>query len=274
MKHPHSPRGGRLMTTGIFACLCSLGSAFAAEAIPTGKLNVDRTLVRAGTRSQLNWQIEYPAVTDVINIPPIIPKKDLKMRVRVLGGSFQQAKSNNGHGNNIDGVDSSNPGKGKGGPNGQTDPSGTFDDEKKTDKYTELPIELVWSKNNSAWSRIFYDTQSKVNPTAVVLDTTVKAGDIINFGGRGNRKGWLPLYNTAESSPNLVVLKNGDKVPSSIAAFQQGQIEPFLAPYLTDDCQTVSIGNRDLIILIELDKTDPATSGFDIQDLVVLVTFE
>ncbi len=40
-------------------------------------------------------------------------------------------KSNNGHGNNIDGVDVSNPGKGKGGPNGRIDPSGTVDDERK-----------------------------------------------------------------------------------------------------------------------------------------------
>lgn len=40
-------------------------------------------------------------------------------------------KNNNGHGNNIDGVDVSNPGNGFGGPNGQVDPSGTIDDEKK-----------------------------------------------------------------------------------------------------------------------------------------------
>ncbi len=41
-------------------------------------------------------------------------------------------KNNNGHGNNLDGVDSSNPGQGKGGPNGGVDPSGGFDDEGKT----------------------------------------------------------------------------------------------------------------------------------------------
>ena len=44
-------------------------------------------------------------------------------------------KNNNGHGNNCDGVDSSNPGKGKGGPNGKknsgADPSGDVDDECK-----------------------------------------------------------------------------------------------------------------------------------------------
>jgi hypothetical protein len=38
-------------------------------------------------------------------------------------------KNNNGHGNNIDGVDVSNPGKGSGGPNGAVDPSGGVDDE-------------------------------------------------------------------------------------------------------------------------------------------------
>jgi len=42
-------------------------------------------------------------------------------------------KTNNGHGNNLDGVDSSNPGKGVGGPTGLNnaglDPSGGFDDE-------------------------------------------------------------------------------------------------------------------------------------------------
>lgn len=41
-----------------------------------------------------------------------------------------RGKNNNGHGNNIDGVDVSNPGNGHGGPNGQVDPSGTVDDER------------------------------------------------------------------------------------------------------------------------------------------------
>ena len=40
-------------------------------------------------------------------------------------------KNNNGHGNNVDGVDSSNPGGGGGGPNGEIDPSGGVDDEIK-----------------------------------------------------------------------------------------------------------------------------------------------
>jgi hypothetical protein len=49
-----------------------------------------------------------------------------------LGGSGADTTgthNNNGHGNNEDGVDSSNPGQGSGGPNGQTDTNGGVDDE-------------------------------------------------------------------------------------------------------------------------------------------------
>lgn len=50
----------------------------------------------------------------------------------VLMVTFSQNHPNNGHGNNLDGVDSSNPGQGSGGPNGQVDESfinGGVDDE-------------------------------------------------------------------------------------------------------------------------------------------------
>jgi hypothetical protein len=40
-----------------------------------------------------------------------------------------KTKNNNGHGNNEDGVDVSNPGQGSGGPNGMVDESGEIDDE-------------------------------------------------------------------------------------------------------------------------------------------------
>ena len=56
---------------------------------------------------------------------PFYNLQDMVMLVTVA------PKGNNGHGNNIDGVDSSNPGRGRGGPNGQVDPSGTVDDERK-----------------------------------------------------------------------------------------------------------------------------------------------
>lgn len=48
---------------------------------------------------------------------------------QVLLVSFSTKHPNNGHGNNLDGVDCSNPGAGHGGPNGTIDPSGGIDDE-------------------------------------------------------------------------------------------------------------------------------------------------
>ena len=48
---------------------------------------------------------------------------------QVLLVTFSTKHPNNGHGNNLDGVDSSNPGQGHGGPNGLIDPSAGVDDE-------------------------------------------------------------------------------------------------------------------------------------------------
>jgi hypothetical protein len=236
MKHLHSPRGGRLIT-GMLAILSVMSQTFADD-IPRGTLGVDRTLVRVGTRPQLDWQIAYPAtgVTEVVEIVPpniIKPKAPLKMRVRVLGASFQESIT------------------------------------------TFLPVEVQWSKNNSSWTRVFYGSQTDVNPSKVMLETTVTKGDTINFGGRGYRdKSWLPLYNTSAATANLIMLRNGDKVPATTPAFQQGLIESFLTPYLASDRKTVKIGERDLILLMELGQTNPKVSGFDLQDLVILVTFE
>jgi hypothetical protein len=263
MKHAHIPRGGRTLILGI-ACLGLNGQVSAQnEIIPRGTLAVDSTLVRAGTQSQLTWEVIYPPE---INTNPITTSVDLKMRVRVLGSKL---KNNNGHGNNVDGMDSSNPGKKSG-----IDPSGSFDDEKKGASGGDQPVEIVWSKNKSAWSRIFYGSRSTVVPTAVVLDTVVAKSDIIDFGARGYLTNWLPLYCTSTSCQNLIVLKNGDATPHQISSKKYGQIDGFLKPYLSTDAQTVKIGQGELLILVELDQTEPLAVGFDYQDLGLLVTFE
>jgi hypothetical protein len=54
---------------------------------------------------------------------------DFDLQDQVLLVTFSKKHPNNGHGNNLDGVDASNPGQGSGGPNGAVDPSGGVDDE-------------------------------------------------------------------------------------------------------------------------------------------------
>jgi hypothetical protein len=223
----------------LLACLGAIGSSTAADtSIPTGTLTVDRDLLRVGTKSQLTWNIAYPApnvtsVIDIVTPNTVKPKQDLTMKIRVLGASFQESTT------------------------------------------VFLPVEVMMSKNNGSWTRVFYGLQSAVLPNLVLTSQTVKKGDTLNFGGRGYRDGkWLPLYNTASTTKNLVMLKNGDRVPSEVPALNGASIESFLKPYMDTNTKKVKIGDRDLIFLMELGQTDPNNSGFDLQDLVVLVTFE
>jgi len=222
----------RLLLAGI----ALISAASALDEVPHGTLTVDRDMIRTGTKSQLTWNITYPApVTSVIDVQTpnvIVPKKNLNMKVRVLGASFQATLTQ------------------------------------------FLPVQAMWSKNGGAWTQIFYGLQTAVLPSVAVLNTTVKTGDKINLGGRGYRDGaWLPFYNTSITTPNLVMLGNGNQVPQTTPAFAQGDIESFLKPYLDPKTGLVNIGDRDLIILMELGQTNPAASGFDLQDLVLLVTF-
>ena len=85
-----------LVSTHSLAAPKDSNSASAIPAVPVGVLSASPTIVQTGTKPTLNWSIQYP---------------------------------NNGHGNNLDGVDSSNPGQGHGGPNGEVDPSAGVDDE-------------------------------------------------------------------------------------------------------------------------------------------------
>ncbi len=221
---------------GLLACLASLSSAFAADAIPTGKLNVDRSLVRVGSRSQLDWQISYPntAVVDVSSSGTITPKSALKMRVRVLGVAFQSGS-------------------------------------------TLLALQGSWSKNGGTWSTFFTGTGPTVVPTNVLVDTTVNQGDQVSFRGRGasnaTATSWYGYHQTGVTDPYCVVLKNGDRPPSYAPAYDQGTVKSFMTPYL-DSTGKIKIGAQDLMILWEASTAAPGTSYFDMQDLVVLVSFE
>jgi hypothetical protein len=234
MKLPHLPRGGRGLGLGI-AFLAMIGQAFAQTEIPRGTLNVDRSLVRVGTRSQLDWSIQYPsAVTDIVDVTPtgtIIPKSTLKMKVRTLGVAFQSGSK-------------------------------------------LLPLEGSWSKNNSSFVRFFYGTGPSVVPTKVLVNEKVQINDRIDFGGRGySGSSWYPLHTTRTSDPYVVVLKNGDRAPDYAPAYNQSNVKGFLSSYI-DGMGRIKIGPRDLIILWEASTAAPGSTYFDMQDLVVLVTFE
>ncbi|MGJ8635158.1 MAG: hypothetical protein ACSHX7_14675 [Luteolibacter sp.] len=225
--------GTLTLSLGIFAG--SLSIVHAETTVPRGSLDVDKDLVRVSTRSNLEWEIEYPeSITEIVTVDPpgtIIPKKDLEMRVRVLGVAFQSGN-------------------------------------------TLLPVAAYWSYNNSSWDNFFYGTSEDVNSNDVKISVDVKQSDTIDFGARGSSgNGWYPFNNTKTESQYVTVLGNGSSAPSYAPAYNQSSVTSFLKPYIDSDGR-INIGERDLIILWECYTASPGSQYFDMQDIVVLVSFE
>ncbi|MBC8128541.1 MAG: hypothetical protein H8M99_15485 [Gloeobacteraceae cyanobacterium ES-bin-144] len=233
MKHNHSPSGSRLLCAMLFT-ISIITPVFAANDIPTGTLNVDRTMVRVGTKSNLNWDIKYPTAR-LVDVD-LKPTKKVTMRVRTLGVAFQSGS-------------------------------------------TLLPLEGSWSRNNGAYSTFFTGTGPSVVPTRVLVETVINKGDTVKFRGRGasspnpSSSQWFSYHETGGTDKYVIVLKHGDSAPSYAPAYDQASAKSFLAPYI-DGSGKIKIGPQDLIILWEASTAAPGTTYFDMQDLVVLVTFE
>ncbi len=214
----------------------SLGTGYSQQTdIPSGTLSVDKDLVRIGARSNLGWNIEYPAViAEIVDVDPtgtIKPKKSLKMKVRVLGVAFQAGN-------------------------------------------TLLPLDAYWSYNGGSWTNFYYGTSLLVNPSSVLINKNVKRNDTVDFGARGwGGNSWLPFNHTKTSSQHVVVLGKGSRAPSYAPAYNQDSVTSFLRPYI-DSAGRINIGEKDLIVLWESSTANPGSIYFDMQDLVVLVSFE
>ncbi len=215
-----------------------------APLIPTGSLSASPTIVHAGTHPTLAWNVTLPqSVIDIVDIVPpgtIKPKKNLTMNVRVLGASVKRVWTNS---------------KGQ------------------VTKWEWVPTEALLRYNSGSYTRIFYNTHDKVNPNTIVKTQTVAKNSTINFGGRYNVDGsWATTYTSTTHQHNVIALKNGDTPPTTTPLYQQPTIESFILPYL-DAQGNIKLGPRDVIYLMELTHTDRNDGGFDLQDLVLLVTF-
>lgn len=232
------------------ALVVALSALFTSHAaaqdppVPVGWLSASPGYVRAGTKANLTWGITYPAVIkDIIKITPpgtCTPKVKVAMDVRVIGASVKLTWTNSW---------------------GQVT------------KWEWVPTEAQASINNGGYSRIFYNTQDKVNPSTIVYTKTVEANQPINFAGRYYLNGaWSTLYKSTNASGNVVALVDGDTPPTTTPLYQQPTIEDFIRPYL-DGQGRIKIGPKDVIYLMELTHTDKRDGGFDLQDLAVIVTF-
>ncbi len=221
--------------------LLSTGARAQLPSVPVGSLSAYPTLVRTGTYPTLTWDITYPtAIPIVITRDPdgtLTPKQDLYMDIRILGASYQI-------GTNSDG----------------TPRWGTVESYVRADGAT-------------SFTRFFNGIQTSINPTTIYYTKLCRASRPIDFRSRCyNGSSWLSYRSTESLTANVVALVTGETPPDTVPAFKQGEIESFLRPYLDADGK-VAIGPLDVIYLFELGQTNTSASGFDLQDLVLLVSF-
>lgn len=202
--------------------------------VPVGSLRATPTMVQVGTLPGLSWSIQYPnTIIDVIDVVP--PGKIIPKEDLYMDVRVLGAAYQIG--TNTWGLVESN-------------------------------VKIA----SGTYTRFFYDRQNNVNPTKIMYTRLVKKNDTINFKSRCNSgSSWKSYYSTEATNQNVAALVNGDAPPNYVPAFSQGSVESYLRPYLASDGR-INIGPLDVIYLFELGQTQ-INSGFDMQDLVLLVTF-
>jgi hypothetical protein len=245
----------------VFALCAVLAPHVSAQAVPaglTGSLIANPTVVQAGQSPKLTWSINYPSVVkkyvDIEDpgeggggggkITPLVP---LYAEVRVIGQGVT-VQTNNGF-NFVD---------------------------------TEGTMSI---NSSSSFKRIFFGTNPEINPGAVVdlksifgstyANNLIPAGRPLRFGGRYYyNSSYGTHYKSNDGSDNVRFLVSGDTPPSKVPDYNAPSLESFIRPYL-DPSGKVKIGPMDVIIFMELTHSASQKSnvGYDLQDLVLLVTF-
>lgn len=197
------------------------------------------------TFPKLNWTTNYPLKPP---IPPTPLPTNFRVKVRVIG----------------QGVTGSNS-------------PGTF---------FFAPTHATMSINASSFASVFYGINPEVNSAKIIelanmlgstySDNIVQKGSVMNFGGYWQMGGDSGThYKSNDGTNHIRFLVKGDTPPSCVPEYNEPTLESFLRPYL-DTTGKVDIGDMDVIVFMELTHTAAQQSqpGYDLQDMVLLVTFE
>lgn len=209
---------------------------------PVGWLTAYPTVVQTGTKPTLTWSITYPSVVkDYVEIIPpatVNPKEKLDVEIRVLGNGVTVSSSN-------------------------------------SNNYSFVDAEAWLDFDGGGWDRIFYGDNHDVNPSNVVWSKkNVQAGETLKFGGRYYYDGYGPFRHSTDGNQCVRTLVSGDTPPDVIPEYDAPSLEDFIKPYLGHDGK-VNIGPMDVIVFMELTHSDSQQNdpGYDLQDMVLLVTF-
>ena len=230
-----------LASCGLFAASAQLNAQAASPSIPVGWLTAYPTVVQTGTKPTLTWDISYPSVVkDFVDVVPpaeVIPKVDLDVEVRVLGNGVTVSTSGGG--------------------------------------FNFVNAGAYLSFNGGSYSNIFFGTNNDVNPNTVVWSKSkIRKNQSLRFGARYYyNNNWGSFFHSTDGSYNVRTLVSGDTPPNKIPEFGAPSLESFIRPYLGSNGK-VKIGPMDVIVFMELTHTNEYDSGYDLQDMVLLVTFK
>ena len=116
-----------------------------------------------------------------------------------------------------------------------------------------------------------------LNPGVVVAQSVVEAGETIELIAQHHQahsslRGKTVSTADPSDAQNIIKLKNGDPVPTVDGVGNQRPVSQILGPYSENGI--VTIGEFEEIYLMELWTTNRNNRGFDLQDLVLLVSYE
>lgn len=239
-------------------------------AVPAGVLTATPTVVQTGTKPLLAWNILYPTALiqapptagsggntgsgsgnsgytpgDLVQIIPpgtIVPMQETYVSVQIVGTGVTGGTST-----------------------GATPTSGSAASSITTDARVSV--------NGGTFQQVFYGKQSDVTPAKQLFVKKLLPNQTLDFGGRyqiGNQ--WSNFYTTKSANFQVVTLVNGSLPPTSTSLYQSSQLAGYLKPYL-DSTGRIKVGPLSALVLMELGQTNNASSTFDLQDQVLLVTF-
>jgi hypothetical protein len=114
---------------------------------------------------------------------------------------------------------------------------------------------------------------------ATTTFSNVPANTYMTITGTRNSSSCISSYSAnskTDINKQVLVLKNGDSIPSYVPLGTQRTIDAFLTNYLdpaSSNPKKVKIASNQLIYLYEVGTTSASSSAYDMQDLVVLATF-
>ncbi|MES2658627.1 MAG: hypothetical protein V4689_08410 [Verrucomicrobiota bacterium] len=210
--------------------------------IPVGELTAFPTVVQTGTKPTLTWSISYPSIVEnfvTITQPgTVTPKENLVCDIRILGLGVTSQNSNG--------------------------------------SIAYYRTRGQWKFNgSSSWADVYDGKQTDTivqQQGLVKTNIAVTKGKAITFAGQYYNSSWQTQFTSTSSGQNVRALVSGQVCPGNIPDYNAPSLESFLKPYL-DSAKKVKIGPMDVIVIMELTHTDTSDIGYDLQDLVMLVTF-